>query len=303
MRSRHSPDRAELSPSLGKKCDQHSSAAFLLACLVLAVTASCTPPSVVNRLAFHPERVPETFHPPSGMAVDEIYLASADSTRLHALYFPSDTRRVVLYLHGNGGHAFHRLNDAAALAETGTSVLLLGYRGYGKSEGAPSEQGMYADGRAALEYLQQVAGFSREHTFVLGRSIGSAIAVHIVQDEPIAGLILIAPLSNGRDMANHLGFGWLSWLFGHPFDSTTKISRVEAPTLFIHGDQDRVVPLELGRRLFETSPAERKTFRAVSGAGHNDLISIAGPELWSWIREFMDAVADRSHSSATADEA
>ncbi len=201
----------------------------------------------------------------------------------------SDSRRIVLFLHGNAGHAFYRIDDALSLLDTGTNVFLLSYRGYGKSDGSPSERGVYEDGRAALGYLEEELGFSRRQTFILGRSIGSAVAVDIAQEWQLAGLILVTSLSTGRDVAAQVGLGWLSWLIGNPFDSVRKVASVDIPMLFIHGDADRIIPVELGQRLFEASPSLHKTFKVVHGAGHNDLVQVAGPRYWAWIGEFLDA--------------
>ncbi len=245
---------------------------------------------LVNSMAFHPESVPETFSAPPDPRIEERFFNSLDGTRLHALFFRRpDSRRIVLFLHGNAGHAFYRVGDALRLLDSGANVLLLSYRGYGKSEGSPSERGVYQDGRAALEHLHDELGYSPRQTFILGRSIGSAVAVDIARDRQLAGLILVTPFSSGRDMAAHLGVGWLSWLIGNPFDSVGKVSGVHVPMLFIHGDADRIIPMELGRRLFDASPTLHKTFHVVHGADHNDLVPIAGSRYWTWIGEFLDA--------------
>lgn len=248
---------------------------------------------VVNFFAFHPypgnQVDPHLVDP----TIQEVFFDSSDGVKLQAFFIPRpDSDRVVLFLHGNAGNASHRLEDAAHLATLGTNVLLLSYRGYGKSEGSPSEQGVYTDGRSALTYLQLELGFTLDRTVVLGRSIGSAVAIEIAQGLSSAGLVLVSPFSSGRDFARAQGLSWIAWLTGEPFNSIEKISRVTAPVLFIHGERDGIVPIDLGRKLFEQCLSP-KTWEPIPDAGHNDLIQRAGAKYWAGIQEFMDSVAPR----------
>ena len=131
---------------------------------------------LVNSFAFHPmpgSQIDSQFHDSS---LQEIMFDSLDDIKLHAFYFPRPAHnRAVLFLHGNAGNASHRLPHAQQLANLGFNVLLLEYRGYGKSGGSPSEQGVYRDAKAALEYLIKTRGFPKERIFIFGRSIGTAV--------------------------------------------------------------------------------------------------------------------------------
>lgn len=119
----------------------------------------------------------------------------------------------------------------------------------------------------------------------------------VFRNPPLAGLILVSPLSSGTDMAKQMGLGWLEWCAGTPFDSVRKVARVAVPTLVIHGDRDRVIPIELGRKLYEASPAAVKRFKVVAGAGHNNLTRVAGRRYWTWIKEFLVAhTAEAAHA-------
>lgn len=246
---------------------------------------------LVNWLAFHPypgnQVHPHLVEP----TIQEIFFDASDGVTLQAFFVPRpESKRVVLFLHGNAGNASHRLDDAVRLADLGTNVLLLSYRGYGRSEGSPSEQGVYTDGRSALQYVQAHLGFSLEHTFILGRSIGSAVAIDIAQNLPIAGLILVSPFSSGRDVAGAQGLSALAWVTGEPFASIEKIPRVIAPVLFIHGEHDEIVPMSLGKKLFAQCRSP-KTWKTIPRAGHNDLIQRAGAQYWQGIQAFLDAVS------------
>lgn len=248
---------------------------------------------LVNFFAFHPHPGNQVDPHLVDPAIQEIFFDSSDGVKLQAFFVPKpESDRVVLFLHGNAGNASHRLQDAAHLATLGTNVFLLSYRGYGKSEGAPSEQGVYSDGRSALTYLQSELGFTIDQTVILGRSIGSAVAIEITQGLPVAGLILVSSFSSGRDFARAQGLSWLAWVTGEPFHSIQKISLVTAPVLFIHGERDGIVPMDLGRKLFEECPTP-KIWAPIPGAGHNDLIQYAGAKYWTRIQEFMDSVAPR----------
>ena len=248
---------------------------------------------MVNFFAFHPE--PGNFIDPNLLdpTIQEIFFDTSDGIRLQAFYVPRpDTDRVLLYLHGNAGNASMRLGDAVQLANLGTNVLLLSYRGYGKSAGSPSEAGVYLDGKAALNYLHSHFGFSLKRTMILGRSIGSAVAIELAQGSSVAGLILITPFSSGRDLAKVLGLSWLAWITGQPFNSIDKIQQVTAPILFIHGTNDHIVPQALGRKLFDRCRSP-KVWRSVQGADHNDLVPIAGRQFWDWIQQFLDSTIPR----------
>ncbi len=248
---------------------------------------------LVNFFAFHPHPGNQVDPHLVDPTIQEIFFDASDSVKLQAFFVPRpDSNRVVLFLHGNAGNASHRLEDAVRLANVGTNVFLLSYRGYGKSEGSPSEQGVYTDGRSALAYLQSELGFTLIRTVILGRSIGSAVAIEIAQGFPVAGLVLVSPFSSGRDFARTQGLSWIAWLTGEPFHSIEKISRVTAPVLFLHGDQDEIVPIDLGRKLFEQCPSP-KTWKTLPGAGHNNLIQRTGETYFESIRVFLDSVAPR----------
>lgn len=242
--------------------------------------------SLVNRVAFHPQRADADHGPVERAGVEEVRLTAADGTSLQAFYVANPASdRVTLFFHGNAGNAYGRIDDAAILAQQGTNVLLLSYRGYGTSDGRPSEAGVYRDARAALDHVAGL-GFPPERTFIYGRSIGSAVAVDAARGRSLGGLILITPLSTGRDVARGQGLGWLLWAVGHPFDSMAKLPELSCPMLIIHGDRDTVVPLELGQRLHDAYAGPRRMV-VLEGAGHNDITFEGGMAYWEPIRAFL----------------
>ena len=244
---------------------------------------------LVNFFAFHPE--PGNFVDPRHIdpAIQEIHFKTTDGVQLQGFYIPcSGCTRVVLFLHGNAGNASMRLPEAVQLAQLNTNVFLLSYRGYGKSEGNPSEAGVYLDGQSALRYLQEDLGFSLDRIMILGRSLGSAVAIELAQHQSPAGLILVSPFSSGRDLADAVGLSWLAWVTGQPFNSIDKIQNIATPVLFIHGTDDQIVPEQLGRKLFDSCPSP-KEWKSVSGADHNNLVQVAGQPYWNWIEHFLNS--------------
>lgn len=259
--------------------------------LILLLLTLRFPDFLVNALAFHPSKAIPSLSGTSA-SIEEVALKASDGTHLQAfLQRHPGNRRLILFFHGNAGNAYSRLGDLQTLSETtASSVLLLSYRGYGKSEGSPSEQGVYQDAEAALQYAQNDLGFAEEDIILLGRSLGSAVAINLAQHRNFAGLILVAPLTSGRDMARQMGLGWIAWIAGSPLNSVVKVAHIPSPALFIHGDADNVIPIEMGRRLFEAYPSATKTFQQIPGAGHNNLVAIAGDAYWIGMRSFIDSV-------------
>lgn len=264
-----------------------------VALLLLFVVGACSSRRLLRSLIFHPEpgvwRTPDAL----GIAASDAWLVAEDGVRLHAYWLehPGATR-ALLYLHGNAGNASHRLPIAHALRELGTHVLLLDYRGYGLSEGAPDERGVQADARAALAHLVDVRHVPASRVVVFGSSLGGAIAVELCAGQPPAGVILESTFSSLSDVAGFV-VPVLGPLVAYgQFDSRSRIGQVRAPLLFFHGDRDEVIPLVLGRRLFEAAP-QPKQFEVLYGAGHNDTFEMGGAAYPAQIRGFLDRVTPR----------
>jgi pimeloyl-ACP methyl ester carboxylesterase len=156
----------------------------------------------VDRMIFYPTRGVDLTAEELGVRAEEVFLRTSDGVRIHAFYLPSSgATRALLFLHGNAGNASHRLPNAAELAKLGANVLLLDYRGYGRSDGSPNERGVYADARAGFAHLVESRGFEAQRVVVFGRSIGGAVAVDLAQDRPLAGLVLESTFSSIGDVS------------------------------------------------------------------------------------------------------
>jgi fermentation-respiration switch protein FrsA (DUF1100 family) len=263
------------------------------------VTGSLMWSRLLDRAIFQPTPGVDVLPEALGIEAEELFLRAEDGVRLHAFYLPSAraSSRALLFLHGNAGNASHRLPNAAQLAQLGVHVLLLDYRGYGRSDGRPSEDGVFADARAGLAYLLEERGFPEERVVLFGRSLGGAVAVDLAQDRPLAGVILESTFPSAASVAR-LSLGRVvAALVGDRFASDRKIARLRAPLLFLHGDRDRVIPFALGRQLYALAP-EPKDFAIIVGAGHNDTTQVGGRPYFERIARFLDRVAPEADAPA-----
>lgn len=264
---------------------------FAVGLLGAVVLLYLLPTFMLNRVVFQPS--PGRWIGLEGLGLDgeEVWLDSEDGVRIHSFFLPTPgATRAILFLHGNAGNAAHRLPNAAQLAALDAHVLVLDYRGYGLSEGRPSEAGLYLDAQAALGYLVDQRRIPADRIVLFGRSLGGVVAVDLAQDRPLAGVILESTFSSAADVANRVFPLPMGLLVRGRWDSVAKIERVRAPLLFFHGELDQTVPPELGRRLFEAAP-EPKAFELIANAGHNTTVELGGRAYFARIRAFLDQVA------------
>ena len=247
---------------------------------------------VAVRSVYFPVRHPEGFWSlQAQLGATDVWLDSTDRVRIHGWFVACPgSRRVTLFLHGNAGNITHRGQRFREITAAGSSVLMIDYRGYGKSTGRPSEDGLYADAKAAYEYLLKTS--RPQEIIVHGESLGTAVAVDLASRHQCGGVVLESAFTSASDVAGTV-VPMIGALLIRSFDSRRKITRVEAPILFIHGSADDIVPMRLGRALFGTAP-EPKYFWAIPGAGHNDIVESAGLEYRKRLRSFYESLAGRS---------
>lgn len=250
-----------------------------------------------NRSAFFPMRYPDgNWLQARNLGIEDIWLRSGRQ-RIHAWWKPFEPgSSAVLFLHGNAGNVTHRVRHILAWQQAGASILVIDYRGYGRSEGRPTEAGLYEDALAGYRYLRG-RGFAPEQILVHGESLGSAAAAHVASVEPVGGVILEAPFSSARAVAQSV-LPVLGPLLVWGFDVRGRLASIRAPVLVIHGDRDEVIPFRLGRAVFEAA-GEPKQFWTVPGAGHNDIPETAGPAYVERLRAFL-AGTRAAHGSAAA---
>lgn len=240
-------------------------------------------------LIYHPVRHLESDPRAYGLHYEDVTFQADDGVRLHGWLVPGRTPWTLLWAHGNAGNISHRLENIKEFHDRlGPTIFIFDYRGYGRSGGSPSEEGLYRDARAALATLEARADLDPERMIYFGRSLGAAVAVELALHRPPAGLILETPFLSVPAMANRTLPG-LGYLFRTRYDSLAKIGRLQVPLLVLHGDQDEVVPFVHGWRLFETAP-EPKTFYAIRGAHHNDTYIVGGEPYWRVWRSFLEGL-------------
>lgn len=251
------------------------------------------PANFLDRLfVFHPDPwIERDWARISRVPLEDVWFTSEDGTRLFGWYVASRrSRAVMLWCHGNAGNMIHRLENLAALYESGLSVFLFDYRGYGRSEGMPTEKGLYQDARAAYQYLIDFRHIEPARLVVFGRSLGAAVAGNLASERPVAGLILEAAFPSIAVMAKQQ-FGGLPthWLLGSRFPLIDRLRSIHVPILMIHGDQDTIVPFPLGEQVFLAAP-EPKSLYVVKGADHNNLPVVGGTPYFARLKEFVETV-------------
>lgn len=202
---------------------------------------------------------------------EDAWFQAADGTKLHGWYVPHPRpRAVVLFAHGNAGNLSHRIRTLQELhARQQVSVLIFDYRGYGKSEGTPSESGLLQDARAARSWLAKRTGVSEREVVLMGRSLGGGVMVDLAARDGARSLILENTFTSLPDVAQHmLPYLPARWLMSNRFDSLSKIGDYRGPLLQTHGDRDRLIPIDLARKLHATAN-EPKQFVTIPGGGHN----------------------------------
>ncbi|MEJ6023844.1 alpha/beta hydrolase [Ramlibacter sp. PS4R-6] len=203
---------------------------------------------------------------------------TGEPARLHALWAENKAHRdapVLLYLHGARWNVEGSSPRIRRLQDMGFSVLAIDYRGFGKSSpGLPSEATAYEDARAAWRWL--AAKYPQRQRFIFGHSLGGAVAIDLAsQVEDERGTIVEATFTSIPDVASTMKFGWLPIgpLITQRFDSASKVARIGSPLLVVHGDNDNLIAIELGRRLYEAATGTKR-FLQVEGGSHHSTMAI-----------------------------
>ena len=227
----------------------------------------------------------------SGLPLEEVWSTSADGTKLFGWYVESRaTSGVILWCHGNAGNIINRLENLKLLYQLGLSVFLFDYRGYGRSQGRPSEEGLYQDALGAYDYLTRTRMIRPERLVLFGRSLGAAVAGELAVQKPAAGLILESAFPSIEAVAKfHYGGLPVHWLLGADFALIDRLPQLSLPKLIIHGDKDDIIPLELGRQVFEAAKPP-KSFYLIKGADHNNTYQIGGAAYFQRWTEFVHTV-------------
>lgn len=289
----------------------YCSSILALLLLVFAITGLVY--QVGDWLLYHPEQPAHSrLYVPSpsmlGLPAESLQLKTHDGVTLHAwlikqppeLFSQAPT---LLYLHGNAGNIGHRLPNVGGLFHRcGCNILLLEYRGYGRSEGTPSEEGLYLDAQAGLEYLLSHPGLDQTRLFVFGRSLGGAVALDLAarpdQAQHLLGVIVENTFSSIPEMARVL-FGWrlLRWLpdfcYKNQFRSIDKVPKVTVPILFVCGLSDALIPPSMTQRLYQSCSSPMKRLVTFESGTHNETWECRG--YYQSLSLFINDLVANSH--------
>jgi|UniRef100_A0A7C5AMP4 fermentation-respiration switch protein FrsA (DUF1100 family) len=226
-----------------------------------------------------------------GLEYEEVFFFAEDGVKLHGWWVPQESCPTLLWFHGNAGNISHRLENLKLLWNlVGLQIFIFDYREYGKSEGRISREGTFKDSLAAYRYLTEIRGLPGEEIIFFGRSLGTALATDLAVRHPCRALILESPFTNSQDMARLYAPFLSDWRPKVPYDNVGKIGQVRVPVMVIHGAQDEVIPVDMGRRVFEAAP-EPKELYIIPGAHHNDTYEVGGSAYFARLRAFLERFA------------
>lgn len=272
---------------------------LVLAAILIPITTTCSLMYFERNMIFYPtstgrwdlERLPRPAGAPAAL-IEDVFFEADDGVKLHGWYATDPnaaTERVLLYFHGNAGNLSDRYEFVLGLLTLPARVFVIDYRGYGRSEGSPSEAGLYRDAEAAWRYLTTQRGHVPEDVVLFGKSLGGAPATYLAEKVPAAGLIAQSTFTSIPDVA---GFHFPivpRFLISTKMASVRRIEKAKMPKLIVHSPADEVIPFKLGRRLYEAA-APPKHFLEIPGAGHNETALVGGDLYWDGMREFVGSL-------------
>lgn len=233
-----------------------------------------------------------------GLDYEDVLLDASDGVRIHGWFIPGDATRVLLYFHGNAGNISHRLHTLRQFHDLGLSVFIIDYRGYGKSEGSPGEDGLYRDAEAAWQYLTDVRGIPAGNIVVFGRSLGGSIASWLASERSPGALILDSSFTSVPDIGQE-AYPWLPVRLLSRFQHATieHVAKATCPVLVVHSRHDDIIPFHHGKALFSAAN-EPKFFVELRG-GHNDASITSQTVYLDGLRSFLQSTREQSGDAAS----
>jgi hypothetical protein len=266
---------------------------IVISCLSIAVGTYVGVAAVLyflqSRLVYQPSRDILRTPADAGLPFEQVTLRAEDGVRLSAWFVPArDAEGAVLFCHGNAGNMSGRVDSLAVFHRLGLSVLIFDYRGYGRSEGSPGEEGTYLDAQAAWDHLVNLRGVPPGRIVLFGRSLGGAVAARLAARHRPGALVLESTFTSLPDLAADL-FPWLParWLCRFSYDTASRLGGINCPVLVVHSREDDLIPFSHGRKLFDAA-APPRTFLAISGT-HNDGFLTSGSVYTDGLKAFLSA--------------
>jgi hypothetical protein len=262
-------------------------AALLIAYLAILVLARV----FENHLIFFPNfpgRLTGDWSP-RGLGPQDVWLRASDGVKLHAWWIaPPGAEYTFLAFHGNAANIANRADIYKFLADLPVNVLAVEYRGYGRSEGSPSEPGVYLDAQAAYEYLVKEKGIAPQKIIAFGVSLGTAVATDLVSQREVGALVLEAPFPSAKALARRVYpfLPLLGSVIRSRFDTAAKLKNIRVPVLVVHCAQDPVIAFSLGEDTFRAAN-EPKTFVRINGICHEEAILVAPADYRAALLAFL----------------
>ena len=269
--------------------------AIAIGVLSLAAITILREPALLDRyFVYFPDSSLELTPSNVGLDYENVYFTTKDGYKLHGWLIPGQADFTFVLFHGNAGNISDRLDYVELLhRNVGASILIFDYRGYGLSEGVPSESGLYLDGQASIELLisHYYPEINEENIVLLGRSLGSAVAIKLASLYEVRSLVVEAPFTSIGALAKYnypfLPEVLLNRILKARYDSRINMESLHVPLMVIHGGRDSVVPIAMGRELYESADVP-KYFYSVDGANHNDTYIVAGVDYFEQIKYFIE---------------
>lgn len=242
-----------------------------------------------GRMVFYPDRHLSVTPESIGLTYEEVQLWTSDGVCLQGWFIPGSKEQVqstVLFFHGNAGNISHRMETLDIIHKLNLSCLIFDYRGYGQSQGSPTEKGLYKDGQAAWSWLLQKKGLQPKEIICWGRSLGGPIAARLARDKLPGGLIIESTFTSLTDMGQKLyPFLPVKLISRFRFPTQKYVQDLSCPVLLVHSTEDDLVPFVFGQKLFESAP-EPKRLLKIKG-GHNDGFLVSGEHYKQGVKDFL----------------
>lgn len=224
----------------------------------------------------------------AGLAYQDLTLTTEDDERLNAWFVPAEQARgTLLFFHGNAGNISHRLDSLRIFHQLQLDVLIVDYRGYGRSSGRPTEQGLYRDGQAAWRYLTEERQVDPNDIVLFGRSLGAAVAAHLAARQPVGAVILESGFTSIADLGSDLyPFLPVRLLVRYRYPTAEDLTQVTAPVLVVHSRDDEIIPFSHGEQLYQVA-SEPKWFLEIEGS-HNTGFLDSGETYIQGLQAFLD---------------
>ena len=248
-----------------------------------------------SHYVYYPERIISADPSNVGLEFKSVSFETEDRVKLSGWLIPSEgASGVILFCHGNAGNISHRLESIQIFHRLGLDIFIFDYRGYGRSEGRPSEIGTYRDAEAAWQYLVEERQVSPNRIVVFGRSLGGAVAAWLAHRHTPGALILESTFTSVPDIGAKL-YPYLPvrLLSRYKYDTARYLDGVNCPVLIVHSREDEIMPFSHGQRLFERA-TEPKEFLEISGS-HNEGFIMSGKHYEEGLNAFISMYLGASH--------